>query len=660
MKRERVISGLLLLIGVGFALLGQFYFTYRREYVWDGAFFWCVAILSFGLLLWRMGARGRGRPVRWLLALLRDHPRRALIALAGASFALLAGYIARRRPDTADFIDLLWLWLLGVTEFMLAFAPPFSFGKARERLSRWLRGNRVELTWLTALLLAALLVRAFDLEHIPANLGGDEGTQGMAALELLGPPLSNPFSTGWFAVPTMSFLWYGLGMRLFGESVAGLRAFSALAGALTVLTTFLLARELWGRRVGWLAAILLACSHYHIHFSRLGSNQIVDGLFITLALWLLARGLRPERAEGLRSRRTLYFALSGAVAGLGWYGYFGARLVGIIMALYLAWRWAAGYRFFARYGQLLLLLLIAALIVAAPLLLHFAQHPDKMTSRLEQVSIFASGWLEREQEITGRSAASLLLEQFWKSISAFNYTLDPTFWYLSSIPLLDFVSGALFVMGLLWVTAKYRWPSNGLLLAWFWAALILGWVLTENPPSSMRMTGIAPALSILVALGLNWLARITHYVLRITHYVSRFTFYASLVLIAILNLHYYFAVYTPTRVYGNPTAEIATELGRYLALQEDDYVVYFHAPPRMYWGFGALRFIAHTAEGMNVAEDALPEPAPARGARFVFLPHRLDELVTVRARYPGGMEQSVHSDADGRLLYVLYEVRETE
>jgi len=638
MKREHMISSLLL-IGVGFALLGQFYFTYRREYVWDGLFFWCVAALSLGLLLWQ--TKWPGRP-RWRpLALLRDHPRRAFIALAGVSFALLAGYIARRRPDTADFIDLLWLWLLGVTEFLLAFTPSLSFSKAKVRLTRWLRRNRVELAWLTALLLAALLARAVDLEHIPANLGGDEGTQGMAALELLGPPLSNPFSTGWFAVPTMSFLWYGLGMRLFGETVAGLRAASALIGTLTVLTTFLLARELWGRRVGWLAAILLACSHYHIHFSRLGSNQIADGLFITLALWLLARGLR--------FRKPLYFALSGAVAGLGWYGYFGARLIGIILALYLAWRWAAGYRFFARYGQLLLLLLVAALIVAAPLLLHFAQYPDKMTSRLQQVSIFASGWLEREQEITGRSAASLLLEQFWKSISAFNYTLDPTFWYRPSIPLLDFVSGALFLLGLAWVTAKYRWPSNGLLLIWFWAALILGWVLTENPPSSMRMTGIAPVLSILVALGLNWLARITPH-------ASRLTFHASLILIAILNLYYYFAIYTPTRVYGNPTAEIATELGHYLALQDDDYVVYFHAQPVMYWDFGALRFIARNVEGEDVREGDCAEPDPVRGARFVFLPRRFDELETIREEYPGGLETPVYSSADNRLLYILYEV----
>ena len=648
MRREHTISGTLLLVGVGCALLGQFYFTYRREYVWDGAFFWLVAVLSLGVLGWRMRRQGRGLSNWRLLTWVRDYPWRALIASFGASLALLAGLLARQRPNTAGFGDLLWLWLLGVVGFLLPFAPPLSFGRVRARLARWLRENRAELARLAVLLLATLAVRAFDLEHIPVNLGGDEGVQGMAALELLGPPLGNPFSTGWFAVPTMSFLWYGVGMRLFGDSVAGLRTLSALVGTFTVLTTFLLARELWGRRVGWLAAVALACSHFHLHFSRLGSNQIMDGLFVTLAWWLLVRGLRL--------RRPLYFALSGAVAGLGWYGYFGARLVGIVVALYLAWRLVVEYRFLNHHGYSLLLLLIAALIVAAPLLLHFAHHPDRMTSRLDQVGIFASGWLEREQEITGRSGGSLLLEQFWKSVSAFNYTLDPTFWYRSSIPLLDFVSGALFVLGMVWLTAKYRWPANGLLLVWFWSALIIGWVLTENPPSSMRMTGVAPALSILVALGLDWLTRLTPRVLHFTFDASRFTLHVLLVLIAILNLHYYFAVYTPTRVYGNPTAEIGTELARYLELQEDNLIVYFYAPPRMYWDFGTLSFMARNVEGMDVAEGQFSEPDLERGARFVFLPHRLEEFNVIRTQYPSGLEIPFYSTADGRLLYVLYEV----
>ena len=651
MKCERAASGFLLAVGLGFALLGQFYFAHRREYVWDGVFFWGVAILAFGLLLRRMERPGRGRTGRRWPSWVRDQPLRVLGAIGGVWLALLAGWLAQRWPGTADFSDLLWLWLVGVAWFLLAFVPSFSIKEVWLRLIRWLRGHRVELAGLAGLLLVALVVRAIDLEHVPANLGGDEGTQGADALEVVRPPLGNPFSTGWFGVPTMSFLAYGLAMRIFGETVAGLRALSAVIGTLTVLTTFLLARELWGWRVAWLAAATLACSHFHVHFSRLGSNQIADGFFVTLALWLLVCGLR--------SRQAIHFTLAGAVMGLGWYGYFGARLVGIIVVLYLAWRVVVEYRFLARYGRLLLIVLGAALVVVAPLLLHYADHPNALAARFQQVSIFASGWLARERQITGRSASSLLLQQLWKSVSAFHYTLDPTFWYHPSIPLLDFISGVLFVIGLVWATMHWRWPANGLLLLWFWMSIITGWVITENPPSSMRLVIVAPALALLVGLGLNWLTRIMQHISRFTFDVSRLTCYILLIVIAVLNLHYYFVIYTPTRVYGNPTAEVTTDLARYLVQQDDDYVVYFYGQPWIYWDFGTLRFMARGVDGVDIPlpdEGEAPVPDLARGARFVFVPMRLDELDGVQARYPGGMTRSFYSTADGRLLFTLYEV----
>jgi hypothetical protein len=40
----------------------------------------------------------------------------------------------------------------------------------------------------------------------------------------------------------------------------------------------------------------------------------------------------------------------------------------------------------------------------------------------------------------------------------------------------------------------------------------------------------------------------------------------------------------------------------------------------------------------------------------VFHPARIDELDVIRARYPGGTETHVKSDADGELLYAMYEI----
>ena len=653
MKRGRVFSFVLSAVGLAFAFLGQLYFAWRREYVWDGVLFWCVAILSIGLLLWRMD-RPSTRQVlarRGVLSVFKRHSMRTLAVVGGVLLSLLAGHLARRRPELADFSDLLGLWLIGVAWFLLAFAPLFSLREVLSRTRCSIRKHRGRLVLLSALLVAALAVRTIDLEHIPANLGGDEGTWAMEGISMCSERLANPFATRWFAFPSMSFLVVGLSMTVFGQTIGGLRALSACIGTATVLTTFLMAREFWGQRVAWLAAILLAFGHFHLHYSRLAVNNIADGLLVTLSLWLLARGLR--------SRQDIYYALAGLVVGLGWYGYFGARLIGIVVVLHLVWHAVTHRRSVIRRGRSLVVLLGAALVVVAPLLLYYTDQPDALAARSRQVSIFASGWLAREQLVTGRSALSLLAQQLWKSVSAFNYTLDPTFWYRPAIPLLDWISGGLFVLGLLWTTAYGRRPANRLLLLWFWLAVLLGWVVTENPPSSMRLVVAAPALALLAGLGLNWVMELGQ---RLFVGGRRLWTAVAVVLLgaaAFLNLHYYFAAYTPTRVYGNPTAEVATELGRYLAQQNDDYVVHFYAPPIMYWDFGTLRFMARGHEGVDVppvGEGQPVEPDSTRRVRFVFLPERVGELDEIRVRYPNGVERSMRSDADGRLLFVLYEV----
>ena len=663
MSTKQRIDGGLLAGGLVLAALGQFYLTYRREYVWDGVLLWLVAVLLLATALVRVRSRERGTSVsasrvvqRWVMAM-QAHPVRTVMALGGCWLSLSAGWLARQRPPDLSFAGPSVTWAMGVIIFLAAFLPESSTPAATWRLvkdgkpGRWLKEHRAEVLGLTLLVLAALIARVYNLEHIPANLGGDEGTQGAEALELLGPPLGNPFSTGWFSVPTMSFLAYGLAMRVFGATVGGLRTLSALIGTATVVTTFLLGQELWGSRVAWLSAIALGSAHYHIHFSRLGSNQIGDALIVTLTLYLLTRGLR--------TKRPMTFALAGAVTGLGWYGYFGARLVCVIVAGYLALQMLVRHRFWARHGRLLIILAAAAVVVAAPLLLHYLAHPEDVVSRPNQVSIFASGWLAREREITGRSSASLLLEQFWKSISAFNYTLDPTFWYRSPIPLLDLISGVFFVVGLIWATAHCRWPASTLLLIWFWLAILTGWVMTENPPSSQRMLIVTPALALFVGLGIDWTLRRVKRLAAGPDWMRRAVSTALLTAIAGLNLSYYFLVYTPSRVYGNPTAEMTTALARRLDTLGGSYPVYFHGAPFVYWDFGTLRFMASDVAGTDVpppGEGPQPEVDLARGARFVFHPDRLDEMETIRQRYPGGVEDHVHSSADGELLYAMYEV----
>lgn len=667
MRQERIISGLMLLVGLALALLGQVYLCYRRLYVRDGILLWGLAVVLFGWLALRLSRlrTRRGADETQLSAASKPVDWRLVLAITGAGVTVLAGLVAVRLPAESDFTAVFVLWLAGVFGFLTAFVqmPRNLFMQLRGWCAAlYSKRDVLQVGGLIALLVVAFLARAVDLEHIPPNLSGDEGTWGLEGLAMLTDGLANPFGTRWFSFPSLSFLAWGLSMRIFGETVAGLRMLSALIGTATVLTTFLFVNELWDRRTAWLAAFLLAFEHYHLHFSRLALNNIADGLLATLALWLLARGLRTERPIDL--------VCAGTVIGAGWYGYFGARLLGLIAVVYVFWLvfvarikrrviFSSELLLSKRQVRLLLLVPIAALVVVAPLLIHYVAHPAEFNARVKQVSIFASGWLAREQQITGRSAASLLLQQFWRSVTAFYYTLDPSFAYHATIPLLDCISAVFFLFGMVWAVRYIRRSANILLLVWFWLALVLGWTLTENPPSSARLVIVTPALAIFTSLGVWWITDVAQGLVGGTRHWWEGVAGGIATVVAVLNLHYYFAIYTPMRIYGNPTAETATELARYLVSRDDHAVVYFHGPPFIYWDFGTLRFIARGVTGFDVppiGEGETPLPDPGQDLRFVFLPERLSEMTEVQVRYPGGVVRYQYSSADGRLLYAVYEV----
>ena len=129
MKHGRIVDGCLLVIGLGFALLGQVYLFYRQEYALDAAVFWCLAVLAFVLLARRVGRgeRGRSHSRPWIGV--AEHPWRVLSALCGACLSLAVGWAARWRQQAADFTPLLVLWLVGVGLFLVPSRPTSRSGR---------------------------------------------------------------------------------------------------------------------------------------------------------------------------------------------------------------------------------------------------------------------------------------------------------------------------------------------------------------------------------------------------------------------------------------------------------------------------------------------------------------------------------------------------
>ncbi len=647
-------AGIYLCMAVGTGLIAE------GRYRWDGALLLGVAFLLLFLCWLRrhLDQYKQHKPPA-LRQLLRGWwPRLGAIVLS-----LGAASVVWSCPQDYDFTATFLSWLLAVALLTVSWGAVL--WRTRQAGPHF---QRSELFGLVALLMVAGALRGVALERIPANLGGDEGTQLAEALSLVSPPLGDPFATGWYSVPTMSFLIYGYGMRIFGASIAGGRALSALAGTATVLSTFLLARLMLGREAGWIAAILVTGFAYSIHFSRLASNQVFDPLVGSLVFWLLWLGEREARAlrrhsdtELGRKARAASWGLAGIVLALGWYGYFGARWVTGLVGLYLLWRSWVEPGWLMRRRQAVGALVLGWSVTVAPLLAWYTRHPSALVERYRAVNIFSSGWLTREVALTGRPVAVLLIQQLWRAFTAFHVTADPSFWYRPERPLLDGWSAALMFLGLLEALRRFRWPSRGLLLLWWGTTTLMAWGITENPPSSQRGLLLVPAVAMLATCGLQTLVRW----MRLKGDIRRWAVTGLLAVVFISNVWSYFKPYAARRLYGNPTAEATTEFARWVLMHPTpacassfagpfETRIYFLGAPFIYWRFGTLRFMLRGVAGRDVVGKAQIPKRLGHAARFAVVPERLDELDTIKFRFPHGRLEILMA-GDGRPLMYVYD-----
>jgi 4-amino-4-deoxy-L-arabinose transferase-like glycosyltransferase len=183
--------------------------------------------------------------------------------------------------------------------------------------------------WPLALVLVALLLRVPFLETVPGGLHVDEaGIADFSQRHVFPRPgeTVNPFRTGPASQPSLYHYLLRLSMAVGGLSIFGLRLSSALAGAAGVLATYWLVSVLHNRRTAVITAIIMTTYHYHIHWSRIGLNNIWDTLWVPLMLAPFAWGWRKGWSGGA--------ILSGIAVGLSQYFYAGSRL-GLILLAFL-------------------------------------------------------------------------------------------------------------------------------------------------------------------------------------------------------------------------------------------------------------------------------------------------------------------------------------
>ncbi len=661
-----LIPGLLVALTLFLAFLGQSALRATPEQPGVGIRWIALSSVVLLILLWRHRLQAAEGYLSWSWPNLSAIPRQRLFFLPAALLALFA-YRLATSPAQFNPIFPIIFWIAAIT--LATYSLSRHTAQSEPRPAGRDKGNLLLSIKVSVLLfLVSLLVRLYDLGQHPFILNGTEASIGLEALKVLQGLQSNPFSTGWLTNPVLPFYLLAVPLRLFGQSTESLRLLSAFIGAATVPVLFLVGQRLYGRVVGLLAAILLAGSHFHVHFSRSGTNNAWDALLTLLSLGLI--GIAWHQAPG-RNRRT--WLAAGVSVGLSAYLYTSSHLLPIMLLALGMIELITDRHTWERQWRNVLSMTALALIVALPQLLHYQASPGIYMERANVLGIFdgQSGWLTNEATRTGSSQLTLLSDQFWQAALAFNATIDTSTSYGPSAPLLNFVFGLLAVIGFVLALFRLRHIQFSLLVVWLGVTVVFAGALLENPPNSHRLIIAIPVLCLLAALAIDQLAQTIiggqdYETVSPSITQARFRRLTVLVVIVIAiaayDIGFYFGTYRSDHRFGDRNTEVANDMAIYLNSLQGDWVAHFFGPPSMYVGFPTIPFLATQFEEninlFDVPEGGVPLPGyENRNQTFLFLPERYNELEQVRAAYPLGREQSVSGYYADPLFYV-YEVRE--
>ncbi|MCA9872168.1 MAG: glycosyltransferase family 39 protein [Anaerolineales bacterium] len=669
-----ILAAGLLLLAVALAFIGQSTAAGATTSPPGGLRWFVYSFVALLLFVWRVGSGrregGGKRPSLNLRALTIS--RRRWWYLAGLLLVVFANRQAAGGNPPWPPLLTLSLWLVGVAVgFYALYSPSARPPEASEGRGPPLAANRrFLLIGSLVLFFTALLIRAAGLTSHPFILNGLEAGIGLDVSAVANGLARNPFATGWLTNPTLPYFLMAVPVKLLGPSVLSIRFLSPLIGALTVVALFWIGTRLWSLEVGLVAAVLLAGSHFHLHYSRLGLTNIWDGLFLLLALGLLG----VAWTEGKNGRPTrLAWLLTGLLIGLNAYVYTASHLLPLILLALLLVALLIDRAALRQQAGHIVAAALLALLVALPQILFYAANPGVFMDRFQSYGILSgqTGWLAQEAISTGRSQLALFGEQMQRALLAFNAAGDVSPAYRPGVPLLSTIPAILLALGVMVALLHWRQARYALLLAALGITLLFGGALLLETPSSHRLVLLAPLLSLLAALGLVALGR---WALALRPGGNDddgrpdWLIPALLIVAMLLSLNemfFYYGRYRLAYTFGDRNTEVAQGIADYLnTLDGANATAYFYGPPGMYVSFPTIPFLAtgfHENQNLfdvppadAAGEFTLPQPASGSLA-FIFLPERIDELGAVEEMAGNGRFFSFPGHHADPLFYV-YEV----
>ncbi len=181
----------------------------------------------------------------------------------------------------------------------------------------------------------------------------------------------------------------------------------------------------------------------------------------------------------------------------------------VVVALFLFYLLLVDRRLLWANGRGLLWLGLGAVVGMGPMLLFFLLAPAGWLQRSREVWVFNPPVLEHSRYKYGvETVGQIMAEQARRSLLMFNLSIDSSTQFGFPRPLVDSVTGPLVVLGTAYALAHPRRWATGLLAVALLTVVLVGSILTDNPPFWPRLVfALAPAMGLAaVAVDRVWQA----------------------------------------------------------------------------------------------------------------------------------------------------------
>ncbi len=351
---------------------------------------------------------------------------------------------------------------------------------------------------LTGIVALAALLRLWGIGSAPLALQYDEADNGLRAVRILAGEHPGLLILKDGREP-IHFYPIAASIAFLGHTPGALRLPFALSSIGLVCAVWLLARELFGRKVGWLAALLCAGTLWPVYLGRLGTRPVLFSLLTALALFCVVRAWHQGRM--------IWWLAAGLLFGSVHYTYtvnlFVLPAIVLIVAGVALRQWKA----LRENGRGIATMVALTVMLSLPMWLHRGAFLTQSFSRPRHLAVFYAGQGPADFVRTLATQTVLVLRMFLLRGDA-----NPLH-NIPGRPVFDAAMALPFLLGLA-AMAQARYRRRGLVIA-AWAALfLLPTFLSKSAPHFLRAVGILPVLFVFPALGLlhahRWLRQTTN------------------------------------------------------------------------------------------------------------------------------------------------------